>query len=179
MRRFFWLIVLVLLVGVLLDRVALTSAAERWERLPAFGPGFVTRAVPLSAEEKDVAFRRLMVGQAGLAILTVIDGTRNRHALHDPLYCIRGAGYQVVAQKRVSLAKGAACQLTLRRGAQTRHVLYWFSDGKTRFTSAPQAWLVSTGRRLTLGYASPAIVLVLLESESEVPLAFVRPCLVL
>ena len=39
-------------------------------------------------------------------ILIVIDAGQNIHAVHDPTFCFRGAGYQIVNQSDVLLPGG-------------------------------------------------------------------------
>jgi hypothetical protein len=156
------------LLSIVLDQLPLQDAQQRLERLPASGAGFAMQPLEVSPAERTVfgtatIFRRHVTVDKSAFVLTVIDGTRNRHALHDPIYCIRGAGYEVIQTTTVAIPGGSLLRLTLRRGPLTRQLLYYFSEGKSRYTSPLKCWQAGILRRLTLGYSGPAPVLVELE----------------
>ena len=50
-----------------------------------------------------------------------------------------------------------------KSGGKTAEAMYWMSDGKHRYTSAPTYWWKSTLRRLTLGASGDESVLVILQ----------------
>jgi hypothetical protein len=161
-----------ILVGAVLDRVPLPDASDRLERLPTFASGLVTREGEITPAERSVfgaarIFRREVGIDHEAFILTVIDGTKNRHALHDPYYCIQGAGYQIVRSEKIPLTGGSASQLTVRKGTTERRLIFYFSNGTKRHDSPPRAWGESALRRLSLGRSSAAQVLVLIEPLTE------------
>ena len=52
--------------------------------------------LPLTDGEKAIftgvtMLKRLAIAGGDRAVVTVIDGTKNRHAVHDPVFCFRGA----------------------------------------------------------------------------------------
>ncbi|MBB6048731.1 exosortase-associated EpsI family protein [Armatimonas rosea] len=161
-----------IVVGAVLDRVPLRDASERLERLPAFSHELATREAEVTEAEHKVfgearIFRREVALEHQGFMLTVIDGTQNRHALHDPYYCVQGAGYQIVRSEKVPIAGGSACQLTVRKGSQERRLVFYFSNGHERHDSPIRAWAESALRRLSLGRSSEAQVLVLIEPLTE------------
>lgn len=168
-----WSVLLAIIVlGMALDRVPLRDASDRLERLPAFAPGLVTREGAVSEAERQVfgearIFRREIALQKEGFILTVIDGTKNRHALHDPYYCIQGAGYQIVHAQKCAIVGGAATELTVRKGESERKLIFYFSDGTRRHDSPLRAWSESALRRLSLGSSGAAPVLVLIEPFTQ------------
>src|ERR1700733_5424039 len=89
---------LAIVCGVFWDAYPLPDAGTRLQRLPKSGKEFTSLDVPLTEQE------RLGLGKTGLIhrdcvwsgkefLLTVIDGTKDRHAVHDPRYCFEGAGW--------------------------------------------------------------------------------------
>jgi hypothetical protein len=154
--------------------VKLPDAADRLAALPVAGLNFASRELPLTTAERDIygrarVLKRLyQVGRQRFA-LVVVDGSLNRHAVHDPLYCFRGAGWTVTATRDWPVRGGAARVVTLAQGRATAEAVYWFSDGATRHASAPRYWWQTALRRLSLGRSGPEPILVLvhnLEADS-------------
>jgi len=98
------------------------------------------------------------------AVLTVIDGTKNRHAVHDPVFCFRGAGWDIVSQENIPMSNGEARLVHLRQDKDTAEALYWFSDGQTQFDRPLEYWWKTALRRLTFGASGNEPVLVVLTS---------------
>jgi hypothetical protein len=150
----------------------LADASERLDRLPEKGLFFDSRPMPLTAAEQDIfgaarVLKRLVRVRGRAFTLTVIDGTRNRHAIHDPAYCFRGAGWKIMSGTDIALPQGETRAVTLRQGAREAEALYWFSDGRQAFASAPRYWFLTTLRRLTLGRSGGEPVLVILIPVDE------------
>lgn len=147
--------------------VPLDDAAARLRALPTSGLQFASREVPLVAAERDlygaanVVKRLCQVGPQQFMLL-IVDGSRNRHAVHDPLYCFRGAGWEASTTSDLPVRGGVARQVILTRGTERAEVVFWFSDGSTRHGSATKYWLQTALRRLTVGSAGPEPVLVML-----------------
>ena len=85
---------------------ALTGAEERLAAMQIRGDGFDSRGVALAATESKslgaaIAVRRLYRFGEHRVLATVIDGTHNRHAIHDPLYCFTGAGWRITKDERL------------------------------------------------------------------------------
>ncbi|MCC5023389.1 MAG: exosortase-associated EpsI family protein [Candidatus Synoicihabitans palmerolidicus] len=100
-------------------------------------------------------------------VLTIIDGTKNRHAVHDPLFCFRGAGWEVLDQHVMPVEIGEATRVTLSRRGEQAEALYWFTEGEHALGSAMTYWWRTTLRRVTLGASGQEPVLVVLTSVDE------------
>jgi len=130
--------------------------------------------VPLSEDEKKfysgaTCIKRRTTVDGKVVWFFIIDGTKNRHAIHDPLFCFQGAGWEVANKKVIPLAKGEGVLLELKKGLQKHDYLYWFSDGQKYFYSFPQFWLKSTLRRLTMGHSGEEPVIIIIQPEDDNP----------
>lgn len=175
-------IIAAILLGTLWRFVPLQGAEERLLRMPAKGPGVASWNVPLKPEERQLlgvglAVRRLYQVDDQKLLVSVVDGTLNRHAVHDPVYCFLGAGYRVVDNQQVEIQGGSARVLNIERAGRRSKIVYWFSDGEQRYTSIMQYWLRSTLRRATFGAAGPEPVLVIVQFDGEAEAEkYVRQC---
>lgn len=173
-QTFLWLgLAIAVILGLLWQFVPLQDASERLESLPLYGPEFIGKNIPLSGWEKDyfenvnVLKRIYKVGDQNVFI-TALDGTRNRHAIHDPLYCLRGSGWEVLSQESLPLTDGGSIAFVkLRKDEQTQDALYWFSNGHVHYDSPLKYWWQATLRRLTLGYSGQEPVLVFVQPLDE------------
>lgn len=167
------LTVAIVLTGVfvlLCQFIPLSDASSRLDAFPMQGTYFASREIPADPVETPVLgearlMKRVCQTATQRFILSVIDGTRNRHAVHDPAYCLRGAGWEITGSETIPLPGGEAAKLTLTKAGRTTEAVYWFSDGKKRQASAIAQWLGAAARRLTFGGSGPAPVLVLLFPE--------------
>ena len=156
------------LLSLLWELAPLPDAGARLDALPMQGLNFAGREVPLSPIEEltyhpaRVLKRIYRVGRQHVEVL-VLDGSRNRHAVHDPLYCFRGAGWRVSGTREIELPGGHARWVQLTKGGNTAEALCWISDGVLRHLSAPRYWLQTTLRRLTFGRSGPEPVLVVMQ----------------
>jgi Protein of unknown function (DUF3485) len=155
-------------LALLWDLVPLRDAQARVNQLPANGLGFTGMNVPLNDTEKSiygaaqVVKRIYRVGRRNFAVV-IIDGARNRHAVHDPTYCFRGAGWEISGERELPVAGGAAKIVTLQKGAETRTASFWFSDGQTRHGSVTRCWWQMACRRMTFGASGAQPVLALVQ----------------
>ncbi len=156
--------------------VVLASLAWKLTPLPdararlgivAASQGQRLRVLPLAPWEleyfgKAQATRWLASDNISAMVVTVVDGSGNRGAVHDPGFCFRGAGWSVVDESEMILPHGTAKRVLLRREKEDMEALYWFSDGQHAHGSAVRYWIDATVRRLTLGTsgAEPVLVLV-------------------
>lgn len=152
----------------------LPDAAARISSLSPQGIWHRTAPVELAPWEKDFFGRANVVKQVAVVqrerfVLTVIDGSRNRQAVHDPEFCFRGAGWTVEERSDVIMDAGRARLLRLRQGATTAEALFWFSNGEEAFAQPARYWLAATWRRLTFGASGAEPVLVLLTSLDATP----------
>ncbi len=150
--------------------IPMPTAAKRLADIPSSSPDFQTRELEISAADraflgKAQAVQALIAMRGGgRLVLTVIDGTHNRHAVHDPNYCFSGAGWQVQTQSIVKVPSGNAMWVTLAKDSQTTEALWFFDDGKHQFASPFEYWLATSLRRVTLGRSGAEPVLVSLRS---------------
>lgn len=155
------------LFGAIWQFYPLSDAQGRFARLPMNGATFRGFTVPPSDFEKgffkDVnLLKRIYVVDGQKAFLNVLDGTHNRHAVHDPYYCFRGGGWQLIEEENFPMPGGTAKLIRMRKGREYKEAMVWFSDGKTRHTSAFWYFLQATLRRLTLGYSGEEPILIVL-----------------
>lgn len=152
----------------------LPDASARVARLSPTGVWHRTAPVELGPWERDYfgraqVVKRIAVVQRARVALTIIDGSRNRQAVHDPEFCFRGAGWTVERASDVRVENGRARLLCLRKGTATTEALFWFSDGATALAAPWRYWVMATWRRLTFGHSGAEPVLVLLTSLDDAP----------
>jgi len=164
-----WLaLIVVMVLGVLWERVRLPNAKERLERVPLKGFGFAGQELPLDEVELKVfgkadVLNRVYSAGGQKFVLTVIDGTNDRHAVHDPLYCFKGAGWSVDGQTVKRIAGGEGKILKLSKEGRQVEAMIWFSDGRERHASAMLYWWQTTVRRITVGKSGAEPILVVLQ----------------
>jgi hypothetical protein len=168
--KLLWLALVVIVpLGLLWEYYPLGDASARLSRLPRNGANVQSRDVSMTPAELAVfsgvdVVKRFAVAGDDRAVVTIIDGTRNRHAVHDPMFCFRGAGWQVTGEETLPLAKGEARLLRLSQNGQTAEAVYWFTDGERQFARPSLYWWKTSLRRLTLGHSGLEPVLVVLTS---------------
>jgi hypothetical protein len=182
MKRIFLWCALILAVGVtiLWPMIPVASAEGRLASIPQSGPDFETRPIELSPEDKAflgearaVKYLIIMRDRSQL-MLTVVDGTKNRHAVHDPSYCFSGAGWRIQAKDSVKLSSGEANLVSLVRENSKTEALWFFDDGKHQFTSPIEYWIATSSRRATLGRSGAEPVLVTLRGLTGEPVDWNR-----
>ena len=162
------LLAVAIFLGLLWQFYPLSDARKRMDELPLAGPGFVGQDVPLNEFEESFfkgvnVLKRVYQVDGSNYFLTVLDGTHNRHVVHDPYYCFTGSGWQIDEGKQISIQNGTAEQLLISKGVNDKSALFWFADGKANFSSTWKYWLAATWRRLTLGYSGQEPVLIMLQ----------------
>jgi len=176
--RLNWLwiaLVAMVLVSLMWDRFPGAPVAGRFGSLPTQGFRYVSRDLPLNEVELQVyhhagVVKRLYQVGSQRFVLTAIDGSRNRHAVHDPLYCFRGAGWQVDRKQDLAVPGGSVQWLSLARSGQRKEVVFWFTNGQERYGSAGRAWWMSLWSRLSFGKCGSDAALVLLQpGEADPP----------
>ncbi len=164
----FVFLIIALLLGLLWQYYPLEDAKLRLEALPLIGSGFVGNNVPLNDFEEQTfkgvnVLKRVYRVNNENYLITVLDGTHNRHVVHDPYYCFTGSGWEIEKQQDVPIANGTGKELVLRRGSKQRAALFWFSDQISPFSSPMEYWWNSTLRRLTLGRSGQEPVLIMIQ----------------
>ena len=174
--RWLWVgLGLVVLLAVLWDAVPLPDAVGHLMALPAHGADFVSRDLPLEPGEiaalgPAAHLKRLYAWRGQRFAVLAVDGTHNRHAVHDPQYCLRGDGWQLVSQHAIPLDIGQAMLSRFVRGQRVVEALYWYTDGETRYASPLRYWWQTALRRLTLGVSGNEPILVVVQSVDADPL---------
>ncbi|BBM86895.1 exosortase-associated EpsI family protein [Candidatus Uabimicrobium amorphum] len=148
---------------------------QRLFDIPKKGFGFVSQDIALTDREqrsfgKANALKRFYKVGKQEFILLAIDGTKDRHAVHDPHYCIVGAGWKIISARKISHRGGDLNFVKLQRGQQTKEVVYWFAAELSTYTSPTRYWYETTMRRMTLGYLYQEPVLVILQTVNSKPL---------
>lgn len=176
------------LVATLVFCVALACLAEFGRpnsqrdlkrEVPAVGLGFRSHPFPLTPEESDrlrhvdVLKRLYQVGNQKF-ILMVIDGSRHRHAIHDPLYCFSARGWKQHAEHKIQLRHGQARKVVMEKQGRTAEIVYWFSDGQVCHHSIMRYWWQTTLRRVSCGWSGPEPVMVTLQPLGENRLDWTR-----
>jgi len=161
-------------LGLAWECIPLADAAARTGRLPLNHGGVQSHDIPLEPAEKAVytdvnVIKRLVTVGNEQVVLTIIDGTRNRHAVHDPGFCFRGAGWEITGRQSLPLEKGSAQLLRLQQGGETAEAVYWFTDGKEQFDSPQTYWWKTALRRMTFGHSGSEPVLVVLATTGAAP----------
>lgn len=173
-RKTLWVaLAITALVAIVWPLIPVPSAEARLAAIPTSSPDFQSQPLELSIADKtflgnaQAVQRIISARRCGNFVLTVIDGSRNRHAVHDPAYCFSGGGWSVLTRKSVKLASGDAIWVSLGKDGQTAEALWFFDDGKKQFTSPVEYWFKSSCRRATIGRSGDEPVLVTLRSLPE------------
>ena len=149
------------------------------ERLPETGFGFTSQELPLdeaTAEALGESLRLRREYECGgqRVIVTVLDGRTNRHAIHDPIYCLRGSGWEVIERSEFEIPAGSAERLAVSKDAMRSEVLFWFSTPGFKHASLLRYRWQAMLRRLSFGRSGPEPVLVLLQGATDRPVEWER-----
>ncbi len=155
--------------GAIWDFQPRSDRSERLASIPIHAKCFDGQDLSLTDDERAIIGRASIVHRQYRCdtrefILTAIDGSRNRHAVHDPRYCFTGAGWKVIAESELAVPHGRARWLKLSRDDDQLDVLFWLTNGGTRHASFLRYWWQTTLRRLTLGHSGQEPVLVVVQS---------------
>lgn len=151
---------------LILDLMPEHASEPRLPRLPLKGLGYIGRTLPLNEAEKSVFHgasvtkRLYRVGKNNVVLLAV-DSDINRHAIHDPVHCFRGAGWSFVGETVMPLPGGRGKLFKLAKNKETAEALYWVTDGRHRHASPIKVWWQSVTRRLHLDSSQPPILVLL------------------
>ncbi|MGD7652024.1 MAG: exosortase-associated EpsI family protein [Verrucomicrobiales bacterium] len=158
----------------------LAESPDRLANMPLDGPDFQSHQVDLSNADREFlgganAVQRLVrLRTGGNLVMTVVDGSGNRHAVHDPTYCLAGGGWQVREKHTVALHSGSAVWIAMHKDSESMEALWFFDDGSSQFTS-PLSYLARTSlRRATLGHSGPEPLLVMLKALPGEPIDWNR-----
>jgi len=168
-QKILWIgLILAIALGLLWQFYPLQDAKQTLDRVPLAGPGFVGKDVPLSIFEEqffkgvNVVKRVYRVDNANY-FFTMLDGTHNRHIVHDPYYCFTGSGWDILSAKDIPIEGGTAKELVISKGAHRKSALFWFSNGEESYASTWKFWWQATLRRLSLGKSGPEPLLLMIQ----------------
>lgn len=174
-RNYLWIfLACAVLVGMLWQFYPLPDALKRMNALPLWGEGYIGKDVPLTPFEqsffKDVnVIKRIYNVKGQDFFITALDGTHNRHIVHDPYYCFKGTGWTILSERPLHLPHGEATILEISKGEEKKEALFWFSDGKAPYSSAIKYWWQATLRRMTLGLSGQEPILVIVQPLHNKP----------
>ena len=176
-RSQFWLwaaLVSAILLGALWQYAPLADASKRIENFPLKGIGYQGRDVPLEPFEEEffqdvTVVKRVYEVGGNYFFITILDGTQNRHVVHDPYYCFRGGGWDIVKETPFPIPGGTAAKLVIEKDGHQREALFWFSDGKERYSSPLKYWMQTSLRRLTLGLSGGEPILFVVQPLTNEP----------
>lgn len=159
---------LAVLLGLIWQFFPLPDAQKRLNQLPMAGTNFSAIDVPLTPFEKDFfkninILKRIYRIDQQVVFIYALDGTHNRHLVHDPSYCFRGSGWEIKTQSPFQIPGGSANLVKLEKDGNFRDTLYWFSDGKHNFKSPLRYWWDTTLRRLTFGKSGEEPLLIVVQ----------------
>ncbi|HHO76651.1 MAG TPA: exosortase-associated EpsI family protein [Deltaproteobacteria bacterium] len=160
---------LTLIIGIIFDIYGVHNGTSRIHNLPLQGLGYTGYDMSLNPSERslysdaEVLKRCYQLGKDKF-VLIAIDGARNRHAVHDPIYCFQGAGWSISSTRKLPIEGGSGLLMNLQRDEQDREILYWFTNNKTRHSSVVRYWIQATIRRITLGRSGQEPILIMMQS---------------
>lgn len=165
-------LIISILLGLFWQFYPLPDAQDRMNQLPLSGKGFIGKNEPLTAFEasffKGVNIAKRIYNVAGQEFfIAILDGTHNRHIVHDPYYCFRGTGWTIDSERPFPLPRGQAALIQISKNGEQREALFWFTDGTKQYTSPLYYWWQTTLRRLTLGRSGPEPILVIVQPLSD------------
>lgn len=170
-KRVLWcLFALTVVLTFVWPRIPLPSSSARLAAIPASGPDFRARRVEISPADRrllgnaEAAQYLVTTHNGGRVLLTLIDGTRNRHAVHDPTYCFVGNGWEITRKEKVNIPLGQASWISLANKDLRSDAMWFFDNGSKQFESSLEYWLESALRRLTLGKSGAEPIFVSLRS---------------
>ncbi len=167
-------VILALLLGFASKQYTQRDLTSRLDHLPIQGTGYRGHDVPLTAGEQSIfgdarVIKRIYrLGKLSFVFLA-IDGSRYRHAVHDPAYCFRGMGWEVEKRSPIPFEGGEAALLSLAQEERHRTALFWFSDGAHRHSSIIHYWFQATARRLTFGLLGTEPLFIILQPMGSYP----------
>jgi exosortase/archaeosortase family protein len=161
-------------VGLVWRLVPLPAAQARLRQLPAASDGRPVRDVALTESEvrwlgEAQAVKRVYHCGGREFLVTAIDGTRNRRAVHDPMYC-----WTITAATDQPLPGGSGRVLRVLEEGIEKEILFWFSDGVRQHASPARYWLQASWRRATLGRLGAEPLLLIVEPVDAAPVNWFR-----
>lgn len=168
-RKILWAgLAIAIAFGLIWQFYPLPDAKTRLEALPLAGKGYTGMDVPVTDFEENffknvnLIKRIYRVGHENYFV-TVLDGTHNRHVVHDPYYCFTGSGWDIQSKQKIPLKDGEAEQLIISKNNREKSAIFWFTDGTSDYCSPWKYWWKATLRRLTLGRSGQESLLIMIQ----------------
>ncbi|MDQ8193803.1 exosortase-associated EpsI family protein [Coraliomargarita sp. SDUM461004] len=159
-------LLILILIATYVRTLDLPDASARIANFPQSGPGFSARRVALTEFEKDMlgeakGYKWIYTWKGLRYAITILDGTHNRQAVHDPRYCFRGAGWTIEMDETITLAGGSARHLQLSNENGRSEAVFFYSTGERVFDAPLEYWMRATVRRWlrSKGGAEPVLVM--------------------
>jgi len=155
-------------LGLVWQFYPLDDAKNRIDTLPLDGPDYSGKMLFLTPFEEEffngvnVLKRVYKIGNRQYFV-TILDGTRNRHVVHDPYYCFRGAGWEILNARSVLIPGGDAKLISIEKSGEKKEALFWFSNTKEHYASPMLYWWQSMLRRLSFGLSGPEPILIMIQ----------------
>lgn len=168
-NRFLWIFLLfAIALSLSWEMISIPDAKARLDALPSSGSFYSSQTLPLSKQEKQIfagchMVKRIYKVDNQKVFVSIVDGTKNRNAVHDPSVCFTGGGWSVVKTTSLSIPKGTIDILTLKKEKNTQEVLVWFSEGDRIYSSALTYWARTALRRISYGKSGPEPVRVVVQ----------------
>lgn len=161
-------LLLLVVAALVLRRIELEDATARLTAFPRSGPGFSSKQLALTEAEQDMlggasAVKSVYAWQGRRYAVTMVDGTRDRQAVHDPRYCFRGSGWRIESEETIDFSGGTARRMTMTRDDSETEALFFYSDGESVFDAPFDYWLRATKRRWLRKWGGPEPVLVMVQ----------------
>jgi exosortase len=161
-------------LGSLWRMFPLPDAQARLRQLPAVTNGQANRDVALTESElrwlgDAQAVKRVYRLGSREFLVTAIDGTHNRRAVHDPMFC-----WTITQSTEQPLLDGTGTILRVIKDGLEKDVLFWFSDGTSKHASPTRYWLQASWRRATLGRFGVEPLLLIVEPMDDAPVNWFR-----
>lgn len=156
------------MIALIWPALPMAGGHDRLSAMPLDGPDF--QSVPMELTPADQKFlagasavQRIVRPRHGQPfMLTVIDGSGNRHAVHDPTYCLAGGGWKIIDKQQMAMSSGQATRISMEKDGVKMEALWFFDDGREQFTSPFTYWSRASLRRATRGLSGPEPLLIML-----------------
>lgn len=130
------------LVPILIDLLSSTPALSQPPELPLTGSGFFAEDIGFTTAEATMLARvpvtkRRYIVDAQQVLVLAMDATANRHAIHDPTYCLQGAGWRVAVDEQRSVPAGHVRVVRAERAStgEVRRIVCFFRSGDQLYTT--------------------------------------------
>ena len=95
-------------------------------------------------------------------VVVTAEGKSGKSKLHDPTYCLLGAGWQLFSKNKLFFERGDATVLDLRKETDLRQCAYMYFNGRTAYSSSFRYWIDTAIHNLTLGLSGPEVEMIML-----------------